>query len=213
MIRDQARRLTIVALLIVGVTLIVLAGAHNLHSRQKQIQSQQASMDSAAPASASSDGSGDDSGGDPMAKTMLGEVAPNFTLVDLHGNKVSLSDYKGHPVVLNFWATYCPPCKLEMPWFQELANEYKSKGLVVLGVDQDDGMAVKDVAAAAQKIGVTYPILMPNGDVSKSYQLGDYIPDTFYIDKSGRIVDQTVGAHSRDEMEADIQKTIESGGE
>jgi thiol-disulfide isomerase/thioredoxin len=210
---DQARRFAIVVLLIAGVTLIVLAGAHNLRSRQRQIQSQQESVGSAAPASASSDSSGDDSGDDPMAKKMLGKAAPGFTLVDLHGNKVSLSDYKGHPVVLNFWATYCPPCKLEMPWFQELENQYKSQGLVVLGVDQDDGMAVKDVAAAAQKIGVTYPILMPNGDVSKSYQLGDYIPETFYIDKSGKIVDQTVGAHSRDEMEADIEKTIESGGE
>ncbi|MFP5233109.1 MAG: TlpA family protein disulfide reductase [Acidobacteriota bacterium] len=213
MVGDQARRFAIVVLLIAGVTLIVLAGAHNLRSRQRQIQSQQESVGSAAPASASSDGSGDDSGDDPMAKKMLGKAAPGFTLVDLHGNKVSLSDYKGHPVVLNFWATYCPPCKLEMPWFQELENQYKSQGLVVLGVDQDDGMAVKDVAAAAQKIGVTYPILMPNGDVSKSYQLGDYIPETFYIDKSGKIVDQTVGAHSRDEMEADIEKTIESGGE
>ncbi|MFP5266291.1 MAG: TlpA family protein disulfide reductase [Acidobacteriota bacterium] len=213
MVGDQARRFAIVVLLIAGVTLIVLAGAHNLRSRQRQIQSQQESVGSAAPASASSDSSGDDSGDDPMAKKMLGKAAPGFTLVDLHGNKVSLSDYKGHPVVLNFWATYCPPCKLEMPWFQELENQYKSQGLVVLGVDQDDGMAVKDVAAAAQKIGVTYPILMPNGDVSKSYQLGDYIPETFYIDKSGKIVDQTVGAHSRDEMEADIEKTIESGGE
>ncbi len=148
-----------------------------------------------------------------MAKKMLGKAAPGFTLVDLQGKKVSLSDYKGHPVVLNFWATYCPPCKLEMPWFQELESQYQSRGLVVLGVDQDDGMAVKDVAAAAQKIGVTYPILMPNSDISKSYQLGDYIPETFYIDKNGRIVDQTVGAHSRDEMQADIEKAIESGGE
>ncbi len=213
MFGDQVRRLAIVVLLIAGVTLLVLAGTHNLRSRQRQIQSQQQSVGSAAPASASSDGGGDDDGDDPMAKKMLGKAAPGFTLVDLQGKKVSLSDYKGHPVVLNFWATYCPPCKLEMPWFQELENQYQSRGMVVLGVDQDDGMAVKDVAAAAKKIGVTYPILMPNSDISKSYQLGDYIPETFYIDKNGRIVDQTVGAHSRDEMQADIEKAIESGGE
>ena len=97
-----------------------------------------------------------------MAKTMMGKVAPPFTLVDLEGKKVSLADYKGHPVVLNFWATYCGPCKLEMPWFQDLENKYKAQGLVVLGLDQDDGMAAKEVAAASKRVGVTYPILMPD---------------------------------------------------
>ncbi len=209
---DLARRLGIVGLLIAGVTLIVLAGVHNFRSRQTEVQSQQ-QANLAVPAAGASAGASEDSGDDPMETPMLGRTAPNFTLVDLHGNKVSLSDYKGHPVVLNFWATYCPPCKLEMPWFQELADKYQGQGLVMLGVDQDDGMAVSDVAASARKIGVTYPILMPDDQVSKSYQLSDYIPQTFYINKKGMIVDQTVGAHSRDEMEADIEKTIGSGGE
>ena len=152
-----------------------------------------------------------DGGDDPMAKTMLGKVAPSFTLVDLSGKKVSLADYKGHAVVLNFWATYCGPCKLEMPWFQDLQNKYKGQGLVVLGLDQDDGMPVQQVAAASKRVGVTYPILMPNDDVSKSYQLSDYIPETFYVDKNGKIVDETIGAHSKDELEADIQKAIAGG--
>jgi thiol-disulfide isomerase/thioredoxin len=143
---------------------------------------------------------------------MMGKAAPPFTLVDLNGKKVSLADYKGHPVVLNFWATYCGPCKLEMPWFQDLQNKYKDKGLVVLGLDQDFGMEVKEVAAASKRVGVTYPILMPNDAVSKNYQLSDYIPETFYVDKSGKIVDETIGAHSKDELEADIQKAIGSGG-
>ena len=90
--------------------------------------------------------------------------------------------------MLNFWATYCGPCKLEMPWFQDLENKYKGQGLVVLGLDQDDGMAVKEIAAASKRVGVTYPILMPDDKVSKSYQLSDYIPETFYVDKSGKIV-------------------------
>jgi peroxiredoxin len=201
------RRLAIVVLLIAGVTLIVVAGAHNLRHRQVVMQKAQQSEVQLTPASSASDTSDD-----PAAKTLLGKAAPSFTLVDLSGKKVSLADYKGHPVVLNFWATYCGPCKLEMPWFQDLQNKYKDKGLVVLGLDQDDGMAVKEVAAASKRVGVTYPILMPDDKVSKSYQLSDYIPETFYVDKSGKIVEQTIGAHSKDELEADIQKAIGSGG-
>jgi thiol-disulfide isomerase/thioredoxin len=201
------RRLAIVVLLVAGVTLVVMAGTHNLRHRQRVMQ--KAQQDEANLAAAASEADG---GEDPTAKAMLGKVAPSFTLVDLEGKKVSLADYKGHPVVLNFWATYCGPCKLEMPWFQDLENKYKGQGLVVLGLDQDDGMAVKDVAAASKRVGVTYPILMPDDAVSKSYQLSDYIPETFYVDKSGKIVDQTIGAHSKDELEADIQKAIASGG-
>lgn len=205
----MVRRLSIVVLLVVGVTLIVLAGAHNL--RHRRMVMQKAQQDEVNVMPANSAGSSTDSADDPMAKTMLGKVAPSFTLVDLSGKKVSLADYKGHAVVLNFWATYCGPCKLEMPWFQDLENKYKGQGLVVLGLDQDDGMPVDQVAAASRRVGVTYPILMPNDDVSKSYQLSDYIPETFYVDKSGKVVDETIGAHSKDELEADIQKAIAGG--
>jgi peroxiredoxin len=195
-----------VVLLIAGLTLVVVAGTHNLRHRQMVMQKQDEVQLTPASSSAS------DPGEDPQAKLLLGKAAPSFTLVDLNGKKVSLADYKGHPVVLNFWATYCGPCKLEMPWFQDLQNKYKDKGLVVLGLDQDDGMAVKEVAEASKRVGVTYPILMPDDAVSKSYQLSDYIPETFYVDKSGKIVDQTIGAHSKDELEADVQKAIASGG-
>jgi peroxiredoxin len=197
----------IVVLLIAGVTLVVMAGTHNLRHRQVVMQKAQQSDVQLTPASA-----GTDPSEDPAAKLLLGKAAPSFTLVDLNGKKVSLADYKGHAVVLNFWATYCGPCKLEMPWFQDLQNKYKDKGLVVLGLDQDDGMAVKEVAAASKRVGVTYPILMPDDKISKSYQLGDYIPETFYVDKTGKIVEQTIGAHSKDELEADVQKAIASGG-
>ena len=205
----MVRRLAIVVLLIAGVTLIIVAGAHNLRHRQVELKKLQDVADQGAlPASSTSADPSDD----PAAKLLLGKTAPSFTLVDLDGKKVSLADYKGHAVVLNFWATYCGPCKLEMPWFQDLQNKYKDKGLVVLGLDQDDGMAVKEVAAASKRVGVTYPILMPDDKVSKSYQLSDYIPETFYVDKSGKIVEQTIGAHSKNELEADVQKAISSGG-
>jgi thiol-disulfide isomerase/thioredoxin len=201
------RRLAVVCLLIAGVTLMVLAGVHNLRARRAAIQKAQASEVILTKADSSAD-----AGADPEAKTMLGKVAPNFTLVDLKGKKVSLADFKGHPIVINFWATYCGPCKIEMPWFQSLAAQYQSEGVVVLGLDQDDGMASEQVATAARKVGVTYPILLPDDKVGKDYQLSDYLPETFYIAKNGKIVDQTVGAHSKDELEVDIRKAIITGG-
>ena len=206
----MARRLAIVLLLVVGVMLIILSGVHNL--RQRQLVIQQARQNEVALAPANASGSSGDSASDPLAPTMLGKEAPAFTLVDLSGKKVSLADYKGHPVVLNFWATYCGPCKLEMPWFQQLAGKYQAQGLVVLGIDEDDGMAAKDVGAASKQIGVSYPILMPDDKVSKNYQLSDYLPETYYIGKDGKIVDQTIGAHSKNELEADVQKAIGTGG-
>jgi hypothetical protein len=84
---------------------------------------------------------------------------------------------------------------------------------VMLGIDQDDGMATPQIAAASKEIGVRYPILLPDNKIAKDYQLSDYLPETYYIDKSGKVVDQTIGAHSKDELEADIQKAIGSGGQ
>jgi thiol-disulfide isomerase/thioredoxin len=202
----MARRLLILALFVVGVGLIGFAGVHNLRSRTAAMQKSQESEVMLTKADAPAD-----AGADPEAQPMLGKTAPQFTLVDVNGKKVSLSQFKGHPIVMNFWATYCGPCRLEMPWFQQLEGKYQAQGLVVLGLDQDEGMATKEIADAAKKVGVSYPILLPDDKVASSYQLGDYLPETIYIDKSGKIVDQTVGAHSKDELEADIQKAIGAG--
>lgn len=204
----MVRRLAVLVLLVVGVTLIVMAGTHNLRERQMAIQKSQQNQVNLSPADSSAN-----SAADPLAPTMLGKVAPAFTLVDLKGKKVSLADFKGHPVVLNFWATFCGPCKMEMPWFQDLVAKYQPQGVVMLGIDQDDGMATPQIAAASKEIGVRYPILLPDNKIAKDYQLSDYLPETYYIDKSGKVVDQTIGAHSKDELEADIQKAIGSGGQ
>ena len=189
--------------------MVIVAGMHNLRARREAMARAQqnevvlAKTDSPA-----------DSGADPMGQPMLGKVAPAFTLVNLNGKKVSLADFKGHAIVLNFWATFCGPCKLEMPWFQQLVGKYQGQGLVVLGLDQDEGMGTAEVATAAKRVGVSYPILMPGDNkVGKDYQLGDYLPETFYIGKNGKVVDQTIGAHSMDEIEADIQKAIAAGGQ
>jgi len=188
------------------VGLLIWAGYFNLRARRlamlKRQQSEVILTKTNSPSSADSDSS------NGMGATLTGKAAPGFTLVDLSGKKVNLSDFKGHAVVLNFWATWCGPCKLEMPWFEEMYGKYKPQGLVILGLSQDDGMDTADIAKAARKIGVTYPILQPDEKVSKAYQLADYLPETYYLDKNGVVVDQTLGAHSKDELEADIQKAI-----
>jgi cytochrome oxidase Cu insertion factor (SCO1/SenC/PrrC family) len=80
---------------------------------------------------------------------------------------------------------------------------------VVLGLSQDDTSMTKDeLAKAAKKVGVTYPILMPDNATAKTYALSDYLPETFYVDSSGKIVDHTLGAHPKEEIEADVEKTL-----
>jgi thiol-disulfide isomerase/thioredoxin len=205
------RRVSVSVGILVVVVLLIAAGVYNLRARRLAIQKKQ--QNEVVLTRTPSPASADDAMASMMGVNLRGKAAPGFTLVDLAGKKVSLSDFKGHPVVVNFWATYCGPCKLEMPWFQQMAGKYQPQGLVVLGLDQDEGVQDDVIAKAARKVGVSYPILLPDDKVSKAYQLGDYLPETFYLDKNGVVVDQTVGAHSRDELEADIQKSIAAGGQ
>jgi thiol-disulfide isomerase/thioredoxin len=190
----------------VVVALMVLAGVHNLRERRTKLQQGQIVMmkDNAAKGETIA------SLGSPAPEDDLrGKAAPGFTLVDLAGKKVSLADYKGKPVVIDFWATYCAPCKLEMPWFEEFTAKYKSQGLVVLGVDQDDSAGKEEIALAAKRTGVTYPILLPDKKISGNYKLGDYLPQTFFIDKNGNVVEEVIGGRSKDEIEADVKKITE----
>ena len=145
---------------------------------------------------------------DGMGSSLKGKSAPGFTLVDLSGKKVSLSQFKGHPVIVNFWATWCGPCKLEMPWFEEMNQKYKDKGLVILGLSQDTGTDVAEISKSAKKVGVTYEILQPDDNVSKLYGGVDYLPETFYVDGRGMIAETSAGAPTKDEIEANVKKIL-----
>ncbi|AEU38200.1 TlpA family protein disulfide reductase [Granulicella mallensis] len=206
------RRLGVLGAMVVVVALLVWAGVHNLRQRRLAMQQARQSQITVVKDGATSSASGDSP--DAQGASLRGKPAPAFTLVDLSGKKVSLADYKGHAVVVNFWATWCGPCKLEMPWFEEFSGKYKSQGLVMLGLSQDQGASKDDIADAAKKIGVTYQILLPddNEKVSKAYGGVDYLPETFYVDKNGNVVEETAGAPSKDEMEANIRKTLAVGG-
>ena len=121
-----------------------------------------------------------------------GVPAPDFELASLDGRKVKLSDYRGKAVLLNFWATWCSPCKVEMPWFVDLQKKYGNDGLVVLGVAMDDSDTPK-IAQVASEMGVNYPVLLGTDKVSEQYGNVQFLPTTFYIDREGRIIGKGTG--------------------
>ena len=123
----------------------------------------------------------------------VGFLAPSFTLTDLEGQTVSLSDFQGRVVILNFWASWCPPCRAEMPAIQQVYQNYQNQGLIVLAVDA----SVQDVPAQMQSFletfTHTYPILLDeNGLVDHLYAI-DSLPTTFFIGRDGTIKDRVVG--------------------
>lgn len=137
-----------------------------------------------------------------------GAAAPDFTLTDVAtGKPVRLSDFKGKAVLLNFWATWCPPCKVEIPWFVDLQKQYGSEGLVVLGVAMDDAQQ-SEIAAFAENMGVNYPILLGTNEVSDTYGGVEALPTTFYIGRDGRIVDRVFGLRSHGEVEEDVKAAL-----
>lgn len=145
--------------------------------------------------------------------TLVGDVrgvqAPDFELTSLDGKRVKLSDYRGKAVLLNFWATWCSPCKVEMPWFVDLQKKYGNDGLVVVGIAMDDTETDK-IAQFASEMGVNYPVLLGTDKVSEQYGNVEYLPTSFYIDRQGRIVGKGTGLLGRGEVEENVQKALAS---
>jgi thiol-disulfide isomerase/thioredoxin len=203
------RSALVVGVLIIGISLMLWAGWHNLRERRLALQKAQENHIVLAPATASQSGN-QVPDGDAMPQ-LRGKAAPLFTLVSLDGKKVSLADYRGRPVLVNFWATWCAPCKLEMPWFEEFRAKYQGQGFEVLGIAEDD--AGKDeIAKAAKKLGATYPILLTDGKVAPAYGGIDYLPMSFYVDGKGVVREETAGLASKDEVEANIKKLLAGAG-
>jgi peroxiredoxin len=123
------------------------------------------------------------------------KAAPDFTLKDANGASVKLSDYKGKVVLLDFWATWCGPCKIEIPWFIEFEQTYKDKGFAVVGVSMDeDGWSV--VKPYLQERKVNYRVLLGTEMLSQLYGGLDALPSTFLIDRTGRIASVHIGLSS-----------------
>lgn len=139
--------------------------------------------------------------------TMEGQDAPDFTLKDLEGETVSLSDFEGKVVLLNFWATWCPPCRVEIPDFVELMKEKDTSQFVIVGITIQSG-SVQQIQQFATNMGINYPLLHGENNVimGLAQQYGNVrtIPTTFLIDKDGTIQKSYNGARSAEVFWEDI---------
>jgi len=141
----------------------------------------------------------------PAFATMPSDVkpAPDFDLPDVNGKRVKLSNFKGKVIILDFWATWCPPCRAEIPGFIELYKKYKDKGVEIIGISLDEG-GVKDVLPFMKEFGINYTILIGNYKVTQDYGGIRGIPTTFVIDKKGNIRAKYVGYRPKEVFERDI---------
>jgi len=198
--------------MIVGIALMVWAGVHNLRARRLAMQKAQENHVELIPGLAGQPGKVDesDAGDEGEEPSLRGKAAPPFSLTTLDGKKVSLADYKGKAVLVNFWATWCGPCRVEMPWFQEFQKEYADQGLVILGLVDDVDAGNAAIAKVAEKAGVTYPILLTDGKVQKAYGGVDVLPMSFYVGRNGVIVEETAGLGPKDQIEAHIKAALAS---
>jgi peroxiredoxin len=139
------------------------------------------------------------------ASLPAGSVAPEFSLPALQGGTARLSDYKGKLVFLNFWATWCPPCKKEIPDFIELERRYAAQGLQIVGIAVDEPDQVR---AFVEQSKINYPVLFGNDEVGKRYGGIESIPTTFVIDQTGAIQRMYVGWQPPATWEAEINKYL-----
>ena len=135
--------------------------------------------------------------------------APDFTLERLDGGNMKLSDLRGKAVLLNFWATWCGPCKIETPWLVELQKQYGSQGLQVIGVAMDDS-GKDDIARFAKDMGVNYPVLLGKEAVGDEYGGVPALPESFFIGRDGKIVDRIIGLKGRADIEDAIKEALKT---
>ena len=136
-----------------------------------------------------------------------GYTAPDFTLADLSDKRVSLKDYKGKIVLLDFWATWCPPCRQSIPELVDLQKRYRDQGVVILGISMDDPRQFNNqyLMAFKEKFRINYSILRANGQVALDYfgASNMAIPTLFVVNREGKIVDKFVGF-----MPGQVEKSI-----
>jgi thiol-disulfide isomerase/thioredoxin len=133
----------------------------------------------------------------------------DFSLRDLEGHQVSLSQYRGHPVVIDFWATWCAPCRHQIPELKKLYAKYKSRGLVVLGVacDTVQGDGVRSVRPFVREFDISYPILLAEAPVLDDFGI-EALPTTVFLGSDGTIVGRTMGAGAPGELSEGVNALL-----
>ncbi len=146
-------------------------------------------------------------GGAESATKKSSKNAPAWELKDVDGKAVKSGDFKGKLVVLDFWATWCPPCREEIPGFVELYKKYNKDGLVIVGISLDEqGPSV--VKPFMQKYQINYPIVMGDSKTTELFGKIESIPTTFIIDREGRITSKHVGLVAKAKFESEIKKLL-----
>jgi thiol-disulfide isomerase/thioredoxin len=188
------RNVIIVLCVVVGITVLLLIGTRTSKPPQAS-----ANVNGQQSTPATVQGPGD---------PPKGSVAPSFELTSIpDGKKVSLDSFRGKAVLLNFWATWCGPCKIEMPWLVDLQKKYGPQGLQIVGVAMDDA-SDKEIGDFAHKMGVNYVVLKGTEAVGDKYGGVDRLPLTYFVDRSGKIVDETVGLVSQSIIEDNIKLAL-----
>jgi thiol-disulfide isomerase/thioredoxin len=182
---------------VVAITVLLLVG------KRASKPSESGNANGAAHATASA---AQDTGGPAR-----GSAAPVFELKSIpDGKPTTLASFHGKAVLLNFWATWCGPCKIEMPWLVDLQKKYGPQGLQIVGVAMDD-TSDKEISDFAHKMGVNYVVLKGTEKVGDLYGGVEGLPTTYYLDRSGKVVDKTLGLAGESVIEDSIKKALAQG--
>lgn len=148
----------------------------------------------------------------PLTKSGTGPsaTAPDFTLMDLNGKVVRLSDLRGKPVVVNFWATWCPPCRLEMPSFQRIYDAHRAQGFTIVGVSMD-AAGSDAVRRFLVERHIQYPVAMASGEVVQDFGGVALLPTSFLIDREGRTRYEVRGIFAPIALERAVDKLLADG--
>ena len=147
------------------------------------------------------------------AGDLRGMAAPDFSLKTLDGREVKLSALRGKAVVVNFWATWCAPCKIEMPWLADLQKKHGPHGVEIIGVTMDEDPDVKQIQKFVADVKADYTIVLGNDKVGDAYGGVQFLPTTVYIDRQGKVTEQSFGIVGQDEIEKHILTAMGSAPE
>lgn len=145
----------------------------------------------------------------PSPAELVGSTAADWRLESLAGQPRTLSEFKGRAVVMNFWATWCAPCRIEAKWLSKLYTKYKPEGLEILGIAMHDASDRAEIERFVDVYRVNYPILLHGQTIADRFGGVQYLPQTFFIDRQGKIMEVTRGIHDEAALEADIRRTLQ----
>ena len=202
----------VIILVLAAFALMVWSGYSNYKRRKMYAQRQAQGM--LGPGNPNNMSVQQDVAADEGMPNLRGKVAPGFSLKTLDGKKISLADYKGKAVLINFWATWCLPCKIEMPWFVALHSRYAPQGFEILGVSEDDADTPKaKLVKFGQEQGLNYPLMLADDSMTRKYGGVEFLPTSYYVGRDGKVVAESAGLVSKDEVEANIKKALATGGQ